>query len=74
MIDFTPQEMAEIETLTLTKKIARGLKGALTAKPYMADLFKNQENKDPIIPTFIIVFNVLQTAIPNSWTRSTNRT
>ena len=32
MVDFTPQEMAEIETLTLTKKIARGLKGALTAK------------------------------------------
>jgi excisionase family DNA binding protein len=32
MTDFTPQEMAEIETLTLTKKIARGLKGALTAK------------------------------------------
>lgn len=32
MVDFTPQEMAEIETLTLTKKIARGTKGALTAK------------------------------------------
>ena len=32
MPDFTPQEMAEIETLTLTKKTARGLKGALTAK------------------------------------------
>jgi hypothetical protein len=32
MTDFTPQEMAEIETLTLTKKIAHGLKGALTAK------------------------------------------
>ena len=32
MTDFVPQEMAEIETLTLTKKIVRGLKGALTAK------------------------------------------
>ena len=32
MTDFTPQEMVEIETLTLTKKIARGTKGALTAK------------------------------------------
>ena len=31
-IKFTEQEQAEIETLTLTKKIARGAKGALTAK------------------------------------------
>lgn len=31
-ITFTGQELAEIETLTLTKKIARGAKGALTAK------------------------------------------
>ena len=32
MSTFTPQELAEIETLTLTKKIARDIKGALTAK------------------------------------------
>jgi hypothetical protein len=32
MTDLTPQEMAEIETLTLTRKIASDLKGALTAK------------------------------------------
>jgi len=34
MVDFTAQEMAEIETLTLTKKIARDWKnrGAVTAK------------------------------------------
>ncbi len=34
MADFTAQEMAEIETLTLTKKIARNCrnKGAMTAK------------------------------------------
>jgi excisionase family DNA binding protein len=31
-IKFTAQEQAEIGTLTLTKKIARGAKGALTAK------------------------------------------
>ena len=31
-IKFTEHEQAEIETLTLTKKIARGAKGALTAK------------------------------------------
>lgn len=31
-IKFTAQEQAEIETLTLTKKIARDVKGALTAK------------------------------------------
>jgi excisionase family DNA binding protein len=31
-IKFTAPELAEIETLTLTKKIARGMKGALTAK------------------------------------------
>jgi excisionase family DNA binding protein len=31
-IKFTAQEQAEVETLTLTKKIARGMKGALTAK------------------------------------------
>jgi len=31
-ITFTTQELAEIETLTLTKKIARSAKGALTAK------------------------------------------
>jgi excisionase family DNA binding protein len=31
-IKFTAQELAEVETLTLTKKIARGMKGALTAK------------------------------------------
>jgi excisionase family DNA binding protein len=31
-IEFTEQERAEIETLTLTKKIAKGLHGALTAK------------------------------------------
>jgi excisionase family DNA binding protein len=31
-VKFTEQEQAEIETLTLTKKIARGAKGALTAK------------------------------------------
>jgi excisionase family DNA binding protein len=32
MVEFTAQEMAELETLTLTKKIARGAKAALTAK------------------------------------------
>ena len=31
-IKFTAQEQAEIETLTLTKKIARGAQGALNAK------------------------------------------
>ena len=31
-VEFTAPELAEIETLTLTKKIARGMKGALTAK------------------------------------------
>jgi len=31
-IKFTAQEQAEIQTLTLTKKIARDVKGALTAK------------------------------------------
>jgi excisionase family DNA binding protein len=31
-VAFTAQEQAEIETLTLTKKIARRAKGALTAK------------------------------------------
>ena len=31
-IKFTKQEQAEIITLTLTQKIARGMKGALTAK------------------------------------------
>ena len=31
-IKFTTQEQAEMETLTLTKKIARDIKGALTAK------------------------------------------
>jgi excisionase family DNA binding protein len=31
-IKFTVREQAEIETLTLTKKIARSAKGALTAK------------------------------------------
>jgi excisionase family DNA binding protein len=31
-INFTERELAEIETLTLTKKIARSAKGALTAK------------------------------------------
>jgi excisionase family DNA binding protein len=31
-VKFTAQEQAEVETLTLTKKIARGAKGALTAK------------------------------------------
>ena len=31
-IKFTAQEQAEIETLTLTKKIARDVRGALTAK------------------------------------------
>jgi excisionase family DNA binding protein len=31
-IKFTEREQAEMETLTLTKKIARGVKGALTAK------------------------------------------
>lgn len=31
-IKFTEKEQAEIETLTLTKKIARSAKGALTAK------------------------------------------
>ncbi len=37
-IKFTPQEQAEIETLTLTKKIARDVKGALTAKQLAAML------------------------------------
>ena len=34
MVDFTAQEMAEIETLTLEKKIARDYRdrGAMTAK------------------------------------------
>jgi len=31
-IKFTERQQAEIETLTLTKKIAHGMKGALTAK------------------------------------------
>jgi excisionase family DNA binding protein len=31
-IKFTAHEQAEVETLTLTKKISRGMKGALTAK------------------------------------------
>jgi excisionase family DNA binding protein len=31
-VKFTPKEQTEIETLTLTKKIARGTSGALTAK------------------------------------------
>ena len=31
-IEFTALEQAEMETLTLTKKIARGMKGALTAR------------------------------------------
>jgi len=37
-IKFTAQEQAEIETLTLTKKIARDVKGALTAKQLAAML------------------------------------
>ena len=37
-IKFTMQEQAEIETLTLTKKIARDVKGALTAKQLAAML------------------------------------
>ena len=37
-IKFTSQEQAEIETLTLTKKIARDVKGALTAKQLAAML------------------------------------
>ena len=37
-IKFTVQEQAEIETLTLTKKIARDVKGALTAKQLAAML------------------------------------
>ena len=37
-IKFTAQEQAEIETLTLTKKIARNVKGALTAKQLAAML------------------------------------
>jgi len=31
-MNFTARELHEIETLTLTKKIARGANGALTAK------------------------------------------
>jgi excisionase family DNA binding protein len=37
-IKFTAQEQAEIQTLTLTKKIARDVKGALTAKQLAAML------------------------------------
>jgi excisionase family DNA binding protein len=37
-IKFTAQEQAEIETLTLTKKIARDVRGALTAKQLAAML------------------------------------
>ena len=37
-IKFTAQEQAEIETLTVTKKIARDVKGALTAKQLAAML------------------------------------
>jgi excisionase family DNA binding protein len=37
-IKFTAQEQAEVETLTLTKKIARDVKGALTAKQLAAML------------------------------------
>jgi len=37
-VKFTAQEQAEIETLTLTKKIARDVKGALTAKQLAAML------------------------------------
>jgi excisionase family DNA binding protein len=37
-IKFTAQEQAEIDTLTLTKKIARDVKGALTAKQLAAML------------------------------------
>ena len=37
-IKFTAQEQAEIETLTLTKKIARDVRGAFTAKELAAML------------------------------------